>query len=165
MSRIQRAVAVACATCIAIGAVGGCLHSPVDRIAGATPKSQRRDAASLTGTYTLARSPQAALTAAQFAVLGHTVSHTGDGGTAGLPKAITVLVPAEDEALQRYGAAWAARLSKQGVSLQLKPVSTLLIQSGLAAGKPEIVLSASDVTAPFADTLADVLSFTHYEMR
>lgn len=146
LHRLRRPVLVALLTLLGLALTGGILHSPIDILSGATPKSAPRQSTTLQGSYIL----HIHTTAAPFTTpeaqqaLQETIVHSKAVATPLQGQVITLSIPNNDPALSAFATRWQTRLHEQGITLQIKTLDPVMVRSRLLAGKYSVVLGPAD---------------------
>lgn len=167
LHRLRRPCMVALLTLLGLALTGGVLHSPIDILSGATPKSAPRQSTTLQGSYIL----HIHTTSAPFTTqetqeaLRETITHSKAVATPLQGQAITLSIPNDDPALAAFAARWQTRLHEQGITLQIKTFDPVMVRSRLLAGKYSVVLGPADTfTLPDLPNNA-ATTIAGYEMR
>lgn len=163
----KRGLVVALGTCVFLGAVGGVLHSPIDILSGATPKSQRTNTTKLTGAYILVMNTSAApftdAAAREALQTALTRKDTDVSPLQGSP--MRLAYPSTDDALQAYCEALEQRLHAQGIAVTMVPMEPVMLRSRMLVGKYTAILGPANDFTVAAVPDQQTAFYKSYEMR
>lgn len=167
VKQLKRCATVAVLTLCALAVIGGVLHSPIDVLSGATPRSAAKHTTKLTGNYVLTLHTAVAPWTIPDAPQAFTATLTHSDAKAPMlaGQTIHLAIPAGDDALGTFAAAWQKRLAAQGITLDVTTMDAVRLRSRMLAGKYETVLGPDDMFS--LPTLPDAAATTAagYEMR
>lgn len=164
---VKRPLYIALLTVCAIAVIGGVLHSPIDVLSGATPKSAAKSATKLTGTYILHLHTTTApwtdeATRQAFAA---TMTRSDAKAPTLRGQTLQLAIPSGDEPLATFAASWQKRLAAQGITLDVTTMDTVRLRSRLVAGKYTATLGPDDLVTPSQVTDDAATTAASYEMR
>lgn len=166
-SSFKRPLTVALCTVAGIAVIGGVLHSPIDILSGATPKSAAKQATKLTGKYVLHLHTTVPpwTDSSQCAAFAATMTRTDAKAPSLKGQTLRLAIPDGDAPLAAFAAAWQKRLAAQGITLTVTTLDTVRLRSRIIAGKYDAALGPDDTfTLPhLPDTAATTAA--GYEMR
>lgn len=144
--RLRRPCLVALCTLVGLALIGGCLHSPIDILSGATPKSAPRQATTLQGSYILHIHTTPPFTSPEAArELAATLTHSKQQAPSLAGHQIDVAIPNTDSALVTFATSWQNRLRQQGITLEIHQFDAVMLRSRVLAGKYSVVLGPADL--------------------
>lgn len=166
-SSLKRPLTVALVTAAGIAVIGGILHSPIDVLSGATPRTAAKQSTKLTGKYVLHLHTTVPpwTDSSQCTAFAATMTRA-DVKAPGLQgQTIHLAIPSGNAPLASFAASWQKRLAAQGITLDVTTLDTVRLRSRIVAGKYAAVLGPdTDFTLPNIPDTAETTA-AGYEMR
>lgn len=163
----KRCFLVAVVTCVCLGVIGGVLHSPIDILSGATPKSQRTSTSKLSGPYVLVMNTTVPpLTSAESRQALQQAFVRKDAPIDALQgQSLRLAYPSNDDALAAYSEALQTRLQQQGMTVTLQPIEPVMLRSRLLVGKYMALIGSADDFTIENLPHQEVIPLKGYELR
>ena len=163
----RRMVQVLCGAVLFVLLAGALLASPVDGLAGATPRSQAKGDSKLSGSYVLLLNSQQPPFDEEEAcqAFGRFFSQSQAGLAPLAGQTVVLYIPRDDAALSAYSQSLVRRAASRQVTLTVRPLEAVFLRSRLRARAYEAILVPAASLPDGLDAPARSYEYKSYVLR